>query len=61
MKAATIIAFGDIDQIQMADIDRPQIKPNEVLVRVRAAAINPKDTFIRRQNQRSITTFSFKY
>ncbi|MGD9330155.1 MAG: NAD(P)-dependent alcohol dehydrogenase [Desulfobacterales bacterium] len=59
MKAATIIAFGDIDQIQMADIDRPQIKPNEVLVRVRAAAINPKDTFIRKGRFKAFTGEAF--
>jgi NADPH:quinone reductase-like Zn-dependent oxidoreductase len=48
MKAAVINAFGSVDELQIADIERPQIQPDEVLVRIKAAAVNPKDTFIRK-------------
>lgn len=41
MKAAAIVAFGATDRIQIADIPRPKIKPDEVLIRVKAAAVNP--------------------
>jgi NADPH:quinone reductase-like Zn-dependent oxidoreductase len=48
MKAVIIKAYGESDVLQIADITRPSCRPGEVLVRVCAAAINPKDTFIRK-------------
>ncbi len=48
MKAAVIHAFGSADQIEIVDLPRPEPRPDEVLVRVKAAAVNPKDTFIRK-------------
>ncbi len=48
MKAAIINAYGKVDQIKVADIERPAVQRDEVLVRVKAASINPKDTFIRK-------------
>ena len=55
MKAAAIVAFGATDRIQITDIPRPKIKPDEVLVRVKAAAVNPKDTFIRKGRFKMMT------
>ncbi len=48
MKAAVINAFGAADQIEIIDLPQPTPQPDEVLVRVKAAAVNPKDTFIRK-------------
>ena len=48
MKAAVIHAFGPTDQLEIVDLPRPQRQPEEILVRVKAAAVNPKDTFIRK-------------
>lgn len=48
MKAAVFYAYGDVDVLQIADIPKPIIGDNEVLVKVVSAAINPKDTFIRK-------------
>ncbi len=43
MRAIVQDRYCSPDDLQMRDIDRPVIKDNEVLVRVRAAAVNPPD------------------
>jgi NADPH:quinone reductase-like Zn-dependent oxidoreductase len=43
MKAVIYTEFGPPDVLQIKDIDKPVPKDNEVLVRVRAASINPYD------------------
>ncbi|MCB2147566.1 MAG: NAD(P)-dependent alcohol dehydrogenase [Deltaproteobacteria bacterium] len=48
MKAATITSYGPPDVLSIHDMPTPRPRSDEVLVRVRAAAINPKDTFIRK-------------
>ncbi len=48
MKAATITAYGPPDVLAVHDVPDPRPRADEVLVHVRAAAINPKDTFIRK-------------
>jgi NADPH2:quinone reductase len=47
MKAAFITATGAPDVIRHGDLPDPVPGPREVLVRVRACAINPIDTYIR--------------
>ena len=59
MKAAVIHAFGPADQIEIVDLPRPEPEPDEVLVRVKAAAINPKDTFIRKGYLKAFTGEQF--
>lgn len=49
MKAIVLDRFGEPDALQLRDVERPQPGPGEVLVRVRAAAVNPVDTKIRQQ------------
>ncbi len=48
MKAALIQSYGPADTLRVAEVARPVPTAEEVLVRVHAAAINPKDTFIRK-------------
>ena len=48
MKAVLIREHGGVDNLLFEDAPRPQIKPDEVLVRVRAAGINHLDLWIRR-------------
>jgi NADPH:quinone reductase-like Zn-dependent oxidoreductase len=48
MKAAIFHRYGSTDVLEIADLPKPTIRDDEILVRVRAAAINPKDTFIRK-------------
>src|SRR3954464_1598879 len=43
MKAIVQDKFGPPDVLQFVDIDQPQIGPDDVLVRVQAAALNPYD------------------
>jgi NADPH2:quinone reductase len=47
MKAAFYESPGPPDVIRYGDLPTPQPKAGEVLVRVRAAAVNPIDTYIR--------------
>lgn len=48
MKAVVLEEFGDVDKLQIEDVDDPEVGTGEVLVRVRATSINPVDWKIRR-------------
>lgn len=48
MKAARIHQFGGPEVIAYEDIPEPEIKANEVLLRVRACALNHLDLWVRR-------------
>jgi len=43
MKAAIYTRYGPPDVVQLADVEKPVPKDGEVLIRVRAAAVNPFD------------------
>src|SRR5260370_17763632 len=47
MKAAFLEKTGSPEVIQYGELPRPSPQPGEVLVRVRAASVNPIDTYIR--------------
>jgi NADPH:quinone reductase-like Zn-dependent oxidoreductase len=47
VRAAVTEAFGGIDRVVVRDLPRPVPGPGEVLVRVRAAAMNPIDCKLR--------------
>ena len=48
MKAVRIHEFGDVDVLQYEDVERPEPQAGEVLVRVRAAGVNPVDCVCRK-------------
>jgi NADPH:quinone reductase-like Zn-dependent oxidoreductase len=48
LKAILQERFGPPDVLRLADIDRPDVGADDVLIRVRAAAINPADWHILR-------------
>ncbi len=47
MKAAYIEAPGAPDAIRYGELPRPEPKQGEILIRVKAAALNPIDTYVR--------------
>ena len=53
MKAYTLKANGGIENLILSEIEIPQIKPDEVLVSVKAISINPVDAFTR-QNKNTV-------
>lgn len=48
MKAVAIREHGDLDVLQLSDLPDPEIGPHEVLVRLKASALNRLDLFVRR-------------
>lgn len=46
MKALVLKSYGGADGLVMTDVSRPAIKPDEILVRVHAAGLNPVDNMI---------------
>jgi NADPH2:quinone reductase len=47
MKAAFITQTGSPEVIQYGEVEKPQVKAEEVLVKVGAVSVNPIDTYIR--------------
>ncbi|MEO1185237.1 MAG: alcohol dehydrogenase catalytic domain-containing protein, partial [Cyanobacteria bacterium J06636_27] len=48
MKAMVIYKYGDADELRYEDVEAPKIKPDELLVKVHAAGVNPIDWKIRK-------------
>jgi NADPH:quinone reductase-like Zn-dependent oxidoreductase len=48
MKAARIHGYGGPEVLRVENVDEPAYKPNEVLVRVRACALNHLDLWVRK-------------
>ena len=46
MKALILKRYGKADQLEFADIARPTVKPDEILVQVHAVGLNPVDNII---------------
>ena len=59
MKKAIIKGFGKVDQLDFIDAVIPSIKDQEVLIRVAAVSVNPKDTFIRKGRYKTLTGAQF--
>jgi NADPH2:quinone reductase len=47
MQAIVVKRFGGPEVLQLEEVPRPKPGPGEVLVRIRAAGVNPADTYIR--------------
>src|SRR5215471_5104676 len=58
-KAVKFNQYGDIDVLQVVDVERPAPGPGRVLVNVKAAGINPGEASIRKglMHQRWPATF----
>lgn len=57
MKALVLKRYGKSDQLAFADITRPTIKPNEILVQVHAVGLNPIDNKIPTGNYKPVLHF----
>lgn len=54
MKAIVINEYGNEDVLNYVDVERPEPKADEVLVKVHVAAVNPADWKIRFGDGRKI-------
>lgn len=61
MKAVQIHAVGDVDVLKYEEVERPEPRAGEVLVRVRAAGINPMDSISRKFSVPGITAEHLPY
>ncbi|MCA9667982.1 MAG: NAD(P)-dependent alcohol dehydrogenase [Myxococcales bacterium] len=52
MKAIVYRRFGPPDVLELADVAEPRLRRGEALVRVEAAALNPKDVLVRKGRMR---------
>lgn len=59
MRAAHVTELGAAEDIRVGELDVPWPGPTDVLVRVRAAAVNPVDTFVRSGAYPTTTPFPF--
>ena len=57
MKALVFNRYGGPDQVALADIPRPAFKPDELLVQVHAAGLNPIDNMIPKGTFKPILMF----
>jgi NADPH:quinone reductase-like Zn-dependent oxidoreductase len=57
MKALVLKRYGGLDQVAFADIPRPAIKSDEILVRIHAVGLNPIDTMIPKGSFKPILRF----
>ena len=48
MKAVRFDRYGDVDELDVREVVNPHAAPGQVVVRVRAAAVNPGDVYVLR-------------
>ena len=59
MKAAQISAYGGKDVLQINDVEKPGAGPEQVLVEVYAAAVNPFDVTVREGGAQQMSALNF--
>ena len=59
MKAVRIHAYGDRSVLSFEDAPKPEVQPDEVLVRIIAASVNPVDWKIREGYLKSMIPYEF--
>ena len=59
MKAIAINEFGGRDTLHLMDLPMPEIKPGEILVKVKAAGVNPVDWKIREGYIKDLFPYEF--
>ena len=59
MRALVYDGYGKLDVLELRDMPVPAVGRGEVLVKVHAAALNPKDSFVRKGRFRLVSGRSF--
>ncbi|GHA80628.1 NADP-dependent oxidoreductase [Pontibacter akesuensis] len=59
MKAAVYDAFGGAAKVQVKTLDVPELQEGEVLVRIKAAAVNPVDSAVREGYLKDFLPYEF--
>src|SRR5256712_7163192 len=59
MKAIRVHTFGGSEVLQLDDVPDPTPGPGQVVVRVRAAGVNPVDTYVRSGNYAMLPTLPY--
>ena len=60
MKAVQIDEYGGVDVLDVREVERPEPGPNQVLVAVRAAGINPSEGTMRAGLVRDFFPLTFR-
>ncbi|MFB8796016.1 MAG: NAD(P)-dependent alcohol dehydrogenase [Microcoleus sp.] len=59
MKAVVFDRYGSVEVLQYRELSKPTIKPDQLLVRVRASSVNPVDWKIRQGHVQLLSGFNF--
>jgi NADPH:quinone reductase-like Zn-dependent oxidoreductase len=59
MKAVVFDRYGSVEVLQYRELSKPTIKPDQLLVRVRASSVNPVDWKIRQGHLQLLSGFNF--
>src|SRR3989442_7387812 len=59
MKAIRVHKFGGPEVLQLDDVPDPKAGPGQVVVRIRAAGVNPVDTYIRSGSYAMLPTLPY--
>jgi NADPH:quinone reductase-like Zn-dependent oxidoreductase len=59
MRAIAVNEWGGRDKLELIDVERPPVAPDGVLVRLRAASLNPVDSKVREGNLAGAFPFHF--
>ncbi len=61
MRAVRIHEYGGPEVLRIEEVDKPSPRPRDVLVRVRAAAVNPVDWKLRSGGQRNLVRYDLPW
>jgi 2-desacetyl-2-hydroxyethyl bacteriochlorophyllide A dehydrogenase len=59
MKAVVFDRYGGVEVLQYREVEKPTIKPDQLLVQVRASSVNPVDWKIRQGHLQLLSGFNF--
>lgn len=57
MKAIKCLKYGDSENLEFTEVEKPSPKDNEILIKIHATAVTTSDVLIRRMNEATIPKF----